>query len=240
MNILLIEDDSMHANYLKEIVHSAIPEAADVLIAENGNLGEIKARELNILSIVMDLRMKNGNGIEAARTIWSERPKTRILFWSNYSDEAYLRGVVQIVPEDAAYGYVLKTASEEKMRLALRAVLVESQIVVDSEVHQKQYRSHHSDNALTDGELVILLDLAIGLSDKEIAKRRNVSLRTVQNRLLILYDKLNVSGVDEGHQDLVLNKRVRAVSQAIKSGIINNESLEIAEKKLLLWIRDKH
>ncbi|MFT6301656.1 MAG: DNA-binding NarL/FixJ family response regulator [Granulosicoccus sp.] len=240
MNILLIEDDSMHANYLKEIVHSAIPEAADVLIAENGNLGEIKARELNILSIVMDLRMKNGNGIEAARTIWSERPKTRILFWSNYSDEAYLRGVVQIVPEDAAYGYVLKTASEEKMRLALRAVLVESQIVVDSEVHQKQYRSHHSDNALTDGELVILLDLAIGLPDKEIAKRRNVSLRTVQNRLLILYDKLNVSGVDEGHQDLVLNKRVRAVSQAIKSGIINNESLEIAEKKLLLWIRDKH
>lgn len=239
MNILLVEDDSMHANYLKKLVHSAIPEATEVLIAANGNQGEIKAREHNILSIVMDLRMKNGNGIEAARTIWSERPKTRILFWSNYSDEAYLRGVVQIVPEDAAYGYVLKTASEEKMRLALRAVLVESQIVVDSEVHQKQYRSHHSDNALSDSELVILLDLAIGLPDKEIAKRRNVSLRTVQNRLLILYDKLNVSGMEEGHQDLVLNKRVRAVSQAIKFGIINNESLEIAEKKLLLWIGDR-
>lgn len=236
MKILLIEDDSMHANYLKEIVHSAIPEATEVLIADNGNQGEIKAREHNIPSIVMDLRMKNGNGIEAARTIWSERPQTRILFWSNYSDEAYLRGVVQIVPEDAAYGYVLKTATEKLMRLALRAVLVESQIVVDPEIHQKQYRSHHADNALTDSELVILLDLAIGLPDKQIAKRRCVSLRTVQNRLLILYDKLNVADIEEAHQDLVLNKRVRAVAQAIKAGIINNESLEIAEKELLLWI----
>ena len=54
-------------------------------------------------------------------------------------------------------------------------MLVESQIVVDPEVHQKQYRRHHSDNALTDSELVILLDLAIGLTDKEIAKLARIS-----------------------------------------------------------------
>ncbi len=43
--------------------------------------------------------MNERNGIEAARTIWKERPDTRILFWSNYSDEAYVRGVSRIVPE---------------------------------------------------------------------------------------------------------------------------------------------
>ncbi len=37
------------------------------------------------------LQMASRNGIEAARTIWKERPETRILFWSNYSDEAYVR-----------------------------------------------------------------------------------------------------------------------------------------------------
>ncbi len=237
MKILLVEDDAMHASYLKKIVHSAIPEATDVLIAENGNQGEITARDHDIPSIVMDLRMKNGNGIEAARTIWSERPQTRILFWSNYSDEAYLRGVVQIVPEGAAYGYVLKTATEDRMRLALRTVLVESQIVIDPEVHQKQFRSNHSNSSLTDNELDILLDLAIGLPDKEIAKRRNISLRTVQNRLLVLYDKLDVSDLEDVQQVLVLNKRVRAVAQAIKFRIINDESLEIAEKELVQWFK---
>jgi DNA-binding NarL/FixJ family response regulator len=69
----------------------------------------------------MDLQMHPRNGIEAARTIWRERPRTRILFWSNYSDEAYVRGVSRIVPPGAAYGYILKSASDERLRLALRA-----------------------------------------------------------------------------------------------------------------------
>lgn len=233
MKILLVEDDSMHASYLREVVQSAIPETAEILIAENGRQGESIARQHEIVSIVMDLRMNNGNGIEAARTIWSERPETRILFWSNYSDEAYLRGVVQIVPKDAIYGYVLKTTTEERMRLALRSVLIESQIVIDPEVHQKQFRNNASVNALSDKELEILLDVAIGLPDKEIASLRNVSLRTVQNRLIVLYDKLDVGSIPSDRSGIVLNKRVRAVSQAIRVGVINEESLAIAEKELM-------
>lgn len=236
MKILLVEDDPMHANFLKKVVVSAIPEATEVFAAISGSEGVNQARSQEIYSIVMDLRMKDGNGIEAARTIWSERPSTRILFWSNYSDEAYLRGVVQMVPKDAAYGYVLKTATQQRMSLALRAVLVESQIVVDPEVYQKQFPSHQSCDALTDNELHILLDLALGLPDKAIAKRRHVSLRTIQNRLLVLYEKLSASAA---HPDLTLNKRVRAVSQAIKVGIINAESLEIAEKELAVWLGSK-
>lgn len=69
--------------------------------------------------------MRERNGIDAARTIWSERPETRILFWSNYADEAYLRGLTRIVPVGSPYGYVLKTAPVQRLHLAMRAVLVE-------------------------------------------------------------------------------------------------------------------
>ena len=236
MKILLVEDDNMHADFLLEIVEQTLPEFDEILVANNGKEAETLAHRHQITAIVMDLRMKEHNGIEAARTIWAGRPNTRILFWSNYSDEAYLRGTTRIVPDQAAYGYVLKTATQDKMRLALRAVLIEAQIVVDREVHQIQAQQMRSRSALTEFEYLILLDLALGLPDKAIAMRRKLSLRTVQNRLLSLYDKLDVEAHDQNEMGVVLNKRTRAVSSAIARKIINREGLITANKELSVWL----
>ncbi|WP_170789956.1 response regulator transcription factor [Ruegeria lacuscaerulensis] len=236
MKVLLVEDDAMHANYLKELVLEALPEASEISLASNGREGEVKAREDGVDAIVMDLRMKERNGIEAARTIWSERPETRILFWSNYSDEAYLRGIARIVPKEAAYGYVLKTASPSRMHLALRAVLLEAQIMVDREIHQIQRDQSRSGEALTEVELAILTDLALGLPDKAIAVRRKLALRTIQNRLLSIYEKLDVNDLLIEAGDIAINKRVRAVSKAMTSQILNNEAIVAAEKDLSAWL----
>ncbi len=237
MKVLLVEDDAMHANYLRELVQEALPEATDVTLATNGRDGEEQARQHMVEAIVMDLRMKERNGIEAARTIWSERPDTRILFWSNYSDEAYLRGIAKIVPKEAAYGYVLKTASPSRMHLALRAVLVEAQIMVDREIHQIQRDQDRSGEALTEVELAILSDLALGLPDKTIALRRKLALRTVQNRLLSIYEKLDVGDLPFDGDDIAINKRVRAVSKAMTSQILNRESIFSAEEELGNWLQ---
>jgi DNA-binding NarL/FixJ family response regulator len=235
MKVLLVEDDPMHANYLRELVEAAIPEVTHILVATDGRDGEAKARDGKVQAVVMDLRMKERNGIEAARTIWAERPDSRILFWSNYSDEAYLRGIARIVPAEAAYGYMLKTASVERMHLALRSVLVEAQIVVDREIHQIQQQHNKLGTALSEIEHAVLMDVALGLPDKLIAQRRKLSLRTVQNRLLALYDKLDVAKLEDDGVDIQLNKRVRAVTSAIRNKSINAEMLEIAEKELKNW-----
>lgn len=237
MKVLLVEDDQFHAGYLREAVAKALPEATDVQLATNGREGEIAARRDAIGAIVMDLQMKTRNGIDAARTIWAERPETRILFWSNYSDEAYLRGISRIVPKESAYGYVLKTASNERLHLALRSVLIEGQIVVDREVHQVQQRQARPAEALTDSEYAVLMDMSLGLPDKGIARRQGMSLRTVQNRLLSLYDKLGVETSDEDCGDFQMNKRTRAIALALISRTINAESLEIAERELQAWAR---
>jgi len=236
MKVLLVEDDAMHASYLRELVNEALPEASEVFQSTNGRDGEEQARKSAVEAIVMDLRMKERNGIEAARTIWSERPDTRILFWSNYSDEAYLRGIARIVPKEAAYGYVLKTASPSRMHLALRAVLVEAQIMVDREIHQIQRDQSRSGEALTEVELAILSDLALGLPDKTIALRRKLALRTVQNRLLSIYEKLEVGDLQAEGGDISINKRVRAVSKAMTSQILNRESIASAEKEMAHWL----
>jgi DNA-binding NarL/FixJ family response regulator len=185
----------------------------------------------------MDLQMNNRNGIEAARTIWNERPDTRILFWSNYSDEAYVRGVSRIVPDGAAYGYVLKSASDERLRLALRSIFIEAQCVIDREVRGMQQKSLGHAKGFSDSEYEILVDIALGLTDRAIARRRGLSLRSVQNRLQQLYEKLEVyQNSSEDNEDGRFNLRARAVTVALLRKLLNYSALERAETELSEWL----
>lgn len=237
MKILIIEDDPLHRSYLNEAVRSALPECLLVIEAENGLIGERLARENKSAHVVMDLQMNARNGIEAARTIWKERPETRILFWSNYADEAYVRGVSRIVPAGAAYGYVLKSASDDRLKLALRSIFIESQCVIDREVRGLQQRSLGNSNGLTESEYEILMDIALGLTDRAIASRRSLSLRSVQNRLQRLYEKLEVYHPGgRAAEDNRLNLRARAVSIALLRKLLNYSALERAESELTDWL----
>ena len=237
MNILIIEDDVLHRAYLREAVHAALPECDTLIEAENGMIGERLAREHRSANIIMDLQMSPRNGIEAARTIWKERPDTNILFWSNYSDEAYVRGVSRIVPDGAAYGYVLKSASDDRLKLALRSIFIESQCVIDREVRGMQQKSLGHGSGFTDSEYEVLIDIALGLTDRAIAQRRNLSLRSVQNRLQQLYEKLDVyQTAGEDGEEGRFNLRTRAITIAILRKLLNHNALEKAETELAQWL----
>jgi DNA-binding NarL/FixJ family response regulator len=238
VKVLIVEDDPLHRSYLLEAVCAALPECDKVIEAGNGAEGERLARDHKSAHVVMDLQMNARNGIEAARTIWKERPDTRILFWSNYSDEAYVRGVSRIVPDGAAYGYVLKSASDERLKLALRSIFVEAQCVIDREVRGMQQKSLGQVRGFSDSEYEILVDIALGLTDRTIARRRGLSIRSVQNRLQQLYEKLgvyqmSVEDSDEGR----FNLRARAVTVALLRKLLNYSALERAETELAEWLR---
>lgn len=224
---------------MREAINLALPECDAVIEAENGAVGADLARVNDTAHIVMDLQMNVRNGIEAARTIWRERPETRILFWSNYSDEAYVRGVSRIVPDGAAYGYILKSASDERLRLALRSIFVETQCVIDREVRGVQQKSLGRVSGYTESEYEILVDIALGLTDRTIAKRRRLSLRTVQNRLQQLYDKLEVYQPETAYNDDGrFNLRSRAVAVSIMRKLLNHSALERAETEMQEWLND--
>lgn len=237
MKIVIIEDDPLHRSYLREAIATAMPECDEILEAAEGLAGEKLARENKSAHIVMDLQMNARNGIEAARTIWKERPDTRILFWSNYADEAYVRGVSRIVPDGASYGYVLKSASDERLKLALRSIFIESQCVIDREVRGMQQKSLGQSNGFSDSEYEVLIDIALGLTDRAIARRRNLSLRSVQNRLQHLYEKLDVYYTSpEELDDSRFNLRARAVTVALLRKLLNYSALEKAEAELKDWL----
>ncbi len=237
MKVLIVEDDPLHRSYLHEAICASLPECEMVIEAQNGKEGEKLARDHKSAHVVMDLQMNNRNGIEAARTIWNERPDTRILFWSNYSDEAYVRGVSRIVPDGAAYGYVLKSASDERLRLALRSIFIEAQCVIDREVRGMQQKSLGHAKGFSDTEYEILVDIALGLTDRAIARRRGLSLRSVQNRLQQLYEKLEVyQSSSDDNEDGRFNLRARAVTVALLRKLLNYSALERAETELSEWL----
>lgn len=240
MKVLIVEDDPLHRSYLREAITEALPECAAVIEADNGMTGEQLAREHGSGHIVMDLQMSVSTGIEAARTIWKERPDTSILFWSNYADEAYVRGVSRIVPSGAAYGYVLKSASEERLKLALRSIFIENQCVIDREVRGLQQKSLGQTSGFTDAEYEILIDIALGLTDRAIARRRNLSLRSVQNRLQQLYDKLDIYQPPVGATEAgTFNLRARAVLVAFLRKLLNHTAIEQAEAELYRWLKKR-
>ncbi|ALN74568.1 MULTISPECIES: response regulator transcription factor [unclassified Aureimonas] len=234
MNVLIAEDDAVHRAFLSEVIAQTLPDCR-VVEAENGVVGERLAIEHETLHAVVDLQMPQRTGVELARALWARRPTTSIVFWSNYADEAYVRGVSRIVPSGAAYGYILKSASEERLSLALRGVFLEGQCIIDREIRSVQQRSADRSESFTDVEYEILTDLALGLTDRLIAERRGLSLRSVQNRLQQVYDKLGVYESERGSD--VFNLRMRAVTLAMLRKALNRESLEQAEIGLQDWLR---
>src|SRR4029450_12427022 len=179
-------------DYLRAIINDNFADAGPVIEAVDGNgAGELALQHRPSL-VVLDIKMPGLSGVKAARQIWSELKLARIIFWSQYKDEIYIRELARIVPRETVYGYVLNTSSDEKLIAALRAVLVDEQCWIDPEIRSVQSRATNRQSGLTDIEYEALVDISLGLTDKAIARRRYLSERGVQNRLRELYIKLSI------------------------------------------------
>lgn len=227
---LIAEDDSLHRNFLREVIIASDLECTQLVEATDGDEAIRLVHEYTPKGVIMDLQMPKKTGVQAAKAIWAENPSIPIVFWSNYDDEAYVRGITKIVPSCASYGYILKTSSKERLRRSIQCVFLEGQNVIDREIRGVQQRSLGRSEGLTEAEYEALLDITLGLTDQAIADRRKISLRSVQGRLQQLYGKLGLTEMpllSGGAAEF--NSRTRAIAVALMSRLINEKSVESAE-----------
>lgn len=237
MSILIAEDTAFQREYLRQLITAQLPINLPVVEAEDGcQAVEVCLRSRPEL-IVLDIKLPKLNGIKAAKAIWDKLPLSRIVFWSQYKDEAYLRELGKIVPGETVYGYVLKNSPDDKLTQALRAVLFDEQCWIDRDVRGIQSRAGSREDGLTDVEYEALIDISLGLTDKAIARRRYLSERGVQNRLRELYSKLHVDSEQASDPKLghTYNPRGRAMLIALKRGLINADELAEEDEKLKRW-----
>ena len=238
MSVLIAEDMDFQREYLRAIVADNFPGDGPIIETNDGTSAVDLAIKHRPKLVVLDVKMPGLSGVRAARQIWAETRLARIVFWTQYKDEIYVRELARIVPNETVYGYVLKSASDEKLIAALRAVLIEEQCWIDPEIRTVQSRAISRASAITDIEYEALIDIALGLTDRAIARRRYLSERGVQNRLRELYAKLAIDLeqiVDERWGN-TYSPRSRAISIALQRGLINAEEIARENESLQKWL----
>lgn len=195
------------------------------------------AKQYDSPNVITDLQMPKINGINLAKNIWQDQPKAKILFWSNYGDETYVRSLTKIIPQQTVYGYILKDNTSAVLLKAVSAVFNDEQCWVDPKLRPTQNLVLQANSGLSDTDYEVLVDISLGLTDKLIAERRFLSHRGAQNRLKTLYIKLGVAA--ENNDAKNLNIRSRAISVALRRGLINSDEIDKEEILFQQWSKQQ-
>lgn len=244
VKVLVVDDlPALRANAAK-VAQRVMGDDVRVIEAANASeaLGLFKKEEPDL--IVLDISMPDGSGIKVAESIWREQPAQKILFWSQFHNESYVRAIHKVLPDDAIHGYALKGEGDESLGYAMQSVLVHENSFIDPIVRGHHVKLKSKNDALTDIEYETLIDVAIGLTDRAIATRRHISVRGVQKRISSLLDKL-MHGETEYFKEStgveVLNPRTRLICVAMKRGLLLPEDLNEPEAEMFEWLdKEKH
>ena len=214
LRILLADDHKIIRDGLKLLVNDQ-PDMHVVGEAGNGREVLEKARELKPNVVVMDLSMPELNGLQATTRLKEERPEIKVVALTVHEDESYLRQLCQA----GAAGYVLKRSAGDELIQAIRTV-AKGGLFFDATLANKALAGQRAPATavgepraaeLSEREKDVLIQLAWGFSNKEIAASLSLVEGTVKVHLTNILSKLRVSD------------RTQAVLAAMKQGIVEIE-----------------
>jgi len=199
--VLLVDDHVVVRQGLKALLTDE-PDLEVVGEASNGREAMESLEKLGPDVLLMDISMPGLNGIEATRQIKQRYPQVKVVILSMHANEEYVFQVLQA----GAAGYVLKQSDSLEVLTAIRAAFAGgsflsppiSRTVIDDYVRRSEARGRGSDlELLTTREREVLQLLAEGLSNREIAKELNISVKTVESHRSNMMNKLEVSSKAE-------------------------------------------
>jgi len=167
--------------------------------AADGREALNKAHELKPEVILMDIDMPQMNGLAVTDLLRREMPEVKVLILSMYSNTDYVMRIIQC----GARGFVLKEAPPEEVVQAIETVHSGgshfSPEVARVALNQV-VRGNNNDAAapltrLTNREREVLLHIAEGLSNKEIACQLNIGVRTVETHRERIMRKLDIHNI---------------------------------------------
>lgn len=208
IRVLLVDDHEM----VRLGVSSYLSIQKDIEVigeAENGAQGYEKALALRPDVILMDLVMEVMDGIESTKKILKDWPEAKILIVTSFIDDEKVYPAI----EAGASGYLLKTSTAHEIADAIRATY-QGERVLEPEVTTKMMdqlanrHRHVLHEELTNREQEILLLIAQGMSNQEIADELFITLKTVKTHVSNILAKLEVED------------RTQAAIYAFKHGLI--------------------
>lgn len=211
VRILLADDHATVRHGLRLIVDGQ-PDLAVVGEAGDGESAVAQALALRPDVIVMDISMPGMNGLIATRSLKQQDPRIAIVTLTRHADDAYLEELLRA----GASGYVLKQSPPGELLQAIRAVAAGGQYI-DSSLTGRVTASFlgregrkPAGGTATDREIEVLRLIAAGYSNKEIAARLALSVKTVEAHKANVMRKLGLTG------------RIDIVKYAVLQGWLTN------------------
>ena len=190
INLLLVDDERL----IREGLAVLFEADANIQVAATASSGKEaleKVKKYEIDVVLMDLRMPDSDGIEGTKLIKSYNKKIKVLVLTTFKDAAYLDAAMTY----GASGYLLKDTGFEEIKKAILSVH-EGSIVLHPEISRALLEGNKGfspeDHDLTTREIDIILSIAGGKSNQEIAEELFLSQGTVKNYISGILDKLNL------------------------------------------------
>ena len=195
LKIFVADDHALLRDGLKALVNEQ-PDMEVVGEAENGREAVEKARILQPHVVLMDISMPEMNGALATRRLHQLCPSIKVLALTAHEDNSYLRHVL----EAGASGFVLKRAAADQLIQAIHAVAKDN-CYIDPTFAGKFVSNFirpvsgttNDRSELSEREAEVLRLTAWGHSNKEIAARLDISVKTVETYRARLSEKLQLT-----------------------------------------------
>lgn len=209
INVMLVDDHSMIREGLKQLLEF---DGTIKVVGEASNGVECleKIYTCNPDVLLLDINMPEMNGIEVLKKMKADNSQIKVLILTVHNEMDYLMKAVDIGVD----GYILKDSESLKLKKAIMAVKDGENYIQPSLIPalNSQLVNRDSDkdmiSSLTNRELEVLVQVANGMFNKEIATNLNISERTVKNHISNIFKKIDVSD------------RTQAAVFAIKNNII--------------------
>ncbi len=214
IRVFLVDAQILMRHGLKMILSSE----SDIAVVGEADSGHQAIEHVTALRpdvVLMDIAMPGGNGLDAIRAIKLRSPATQVLVLTTHSNQ----DLFQEAAEAGAVGYVLKDISAGNLVNAIRAVHTGATMI--NPILARQMVEGFSQGGgtlspkitprprrLTRREVDILVEVAQGLTDKEIASKLLVSETAVKNCLRTLYSRFK------------LRNRAHAAAFAVRRGLL--------------------
>lgn len=208
IRLLVVDDHELVRNGLKAIfVGSDIEVVAEATTCEDAVKS---ANDPNIDLVILDVRLEDGDGLNVLSRIKGEHPKLPVLVFSNYDNPTYVARAVAL----QASGFLVKSATKAELVAAIRKSVTGESAWTRDELRRvtgalaTPRLNADVDAPLTQRESEVLRQLALGLTNKEIALSLHISYETVKEHVQHILRKIGVSD------------RTQAAVWAVRAGLV--------------------
>jgi len=210
IRILLVDDHPSVGEGTKKMIEQDSELGVTVVLSALEALDEINKENYDI--ILCDLNMPGISGLELTKRLLQIDPDRKVLIYTGYEISSHFNLLI----ESGVSGFISKTASREQLNNAIRCAIRGDAVLPISLLKQLRRQEFIGGRevsvhevSITEREQQILHEVALGVSNKELAAQFNVSQRNVEYQLTKIFEKLKVRSRSEA---IVEAKRLGLIS----------------------------